>query len=303
MQQSESRFHCAREIEIHCHQWLPEGDRRRWLLVVHGAGEHGGWNSQLADAAVRRGWAVVAPDLRGHGRSTGQRGHVERFDDYVDDLQCVVEAVGACPSGGAGASLALFGHSMGGLIASRFVQARGLRPGALVLSSPLFGLTHHVSFFWRALSRLLNVTVPRTSVSTGIREEDATRDVDVQARRLADELRHDRVTARWFEETTAAMGEAFRQAPEVRAPLLLMQAGDDRIVSAEASRRFFERVGSRDKTFRLFADHYHELLDELDRAAIIDELLDWLDERVPAGAVAPTSRPESGIDRYKNAGA
>ena len=262
-------------IVIHYHHWRPEETPGRRLLVVHGLGDHGGRYEHLAQAAVARGWEVLAPDLRGHGRSGGQRGHVGRFEEYLDDLVAAVSQ-----RTGDGLPLAVFGHSMGGLVATRLVASGRVAAAALALSSPLFGLAQPVGWFWRVLSKVLGPTIPRASFENGLSDADATRDQAMIAERRNDPLTHNRVTARWFCEISASLEQIHDEAPELELPLFLMQADDDRMVSTEASRRFFEQVASRDKQFRLYDAHYHELLREITRTEIIDELLDWLDPRV-----------------------
>jgi alpha-beta hydrolase superfamily lysophospholipase len=270
-------------LAIHYHRWTPARPAGRRLLVVHGLGDHGGRYRHLAEAAGRRGWEVLAPDLRGHGRSGGQRGHVRRFRDYLDDLEAIVRQ-----HDGEDLPLAVFGHSMGGLVATHLVARRhrhadkGLASAAaLALSSPLFGIAQPVAWPWRALGRVLNPTLPRASFANGLNESDATRDAAMVAERRADALAHNRVTARWYCEVTSAIEAVHAAAAQIKVPLLVLQAGDDRMVCAQASRRFFDQAGSGDKSYRLYEGHYHELLREITRAEIVDELLDWLDRRVP----------------------
>lgn len=267
-------------VAIHEHYWTHAANAERRLLVVHGLGDHGGRYAHLADEAVRRGWEVIAPDLRGHGRSGGQRGHVRRFDDYLDDLLAVLRQ-----HDDDGLPLAVFGHSMGGLVATRLAQSKRVDLAALALSSPLFGMAQPVGWFWRLLGRALDLTIPRASFGNGLDEMEATRDLAMLAERQNDRFIHNRVTARWFCEVTAALEAAHRDAIQIEVPLLVLQAGDDRMVCARASRRFFDRVVTQDKTYRLYDGHYHELLREITRQEIVGELLDWLDKRVPAGSV------------------
>jgi alpha-beta hydrolase superfamily lysophospholipase len=277
MRRTNERLQTERGADIHLHRWRPAGGASRRLLVVHGLGEHGGRYGQLAKAAVARGWDVMAPDLRGHGGSSGRRGHVRRFDDYLDDLVDVLRR-----TADDNLPLAVLGHSMGGLIAARLVAAGRVEPAALALSSPLFGIAAPVGWFWRALGRALNPTLPWASFNSGLNDDDATRDPVVLAARRNDPLTHRRVTARWFCEIAGVLKGVHGEASQIGLPLLVLQAGEDRMVCTEASRRFFDLASSRDKQFRLFDEHYHELFGEITREAIIDELLDWLEPRVTA---------------------
>ena len=135
--------------------------------------------------------------------------------------------------------------------------------------------------------------MPQASFRTGLCAEDATRDPAMRSQRHADPLMHGRVTASWFCEMTDACQQAAAQASAVSRPLLILQAGDYRMVDSEAARQFFHRVASRDKTFRLYESHYHELLREIDREAIVEEMLDWLEGRT-ADEGAPAAAPVAG---------
>jgi alpha-beta hydrolase superfamily lysophospholipase len=106
-------------------------------VVSHGYGEHGGRYGHVIDALVAGGATVVTPDHHGHGRSDGERVLVEDVDEYVEDLHTVVTwARERYP----GLPVALVGHSMGGMIATRYAQRHRDQLAVLVLSGPLVGL-------------------------------------------------------------------------------------------------------------------------------------------------------------------
>jgi lysophospholipase len=98
------------------------------------------------------------------------------------------------------------------------------------------------------------------------------------------------VTAGWFFAMRRALRHAWREAPGMRVPLLLVQAGRDRIVDPDASREWIEFAGSPDKTFQCLPEHYHELLNEPDWSSTAEFVGQWLDARVPAGVQQPPPR-------------
>src|SRR5580698_11022994 len=132
-------------------------DADRWLVLVHGMSEHGQCYEHVARSAVARGWNVVIPDLRGHGRSGGEHIHVNDFSEYVADLRRIFEW-GRLVSH----KTVIVGHSMGGLISARFVQQFPDYVSALALISPLLGVQVKVNPLTVALARVLSVVRPKS---------------------------------------------------------------------------------------------------------------------------------------------
>ena len=249
----------------------------RNLVIIHGASEHGGRYGHVARAAAARGWNVLTPDLRGHGQSGGVPVHVNKFGRYLDDLDQLWGHFQLDPL-----RTALLAHSMGGLVAIRYVQTRPPRVQALVLSSPLLGLLVKVPLLTRVLGRVLYFVAPRTRFQSLVDPADTTRDPELLEQRLADPLIHRSLTASWFFEMQSALRKAHRAAKDLTLPLLVMQAGVERVVDPLASQQWTEAVSSSDKTFQLFPEHLHEVLNEPDRQETIAGMLDWLETRIPA---------------------
>ncbi|HUG91471.1 MAG TPA: lysophospholipase [Planctomycetaceae bacterium] len=257
----------------------------RTLLLVHGLSEHGERYDHVARVFAGRRWNVVVPDARGHGRSGGTATHVRQFRRYCDDLNAILDHVAAAPG-----RTAVVGHSMGALVAIRHAQRFPGRAAALALISPLLRVAVRVPAGLFVLGRVLSFVAPRTRFQTRVDPSLTTRSLDVLARRLADPLIHRSVTAGWFFAMRRALRNAWREAPGLRVPLLVLQAGQDRIVDPDAAREWLASAGSADKTFRCLPEHYHELLNEPDWPETATLVADWLDGRVDA---VPASDPAS----------
>ncbi|MEZ6065753.1 MAG: alpha/beta fold hydrolase [Planctomycetaceae bacterium] len=249
----------------------------RTLVILHGAGQHGGRYSHLARLAVEAGWTTVVPDCRGHGRSGGTPTHLDCFDQYVDDLESIVNVLGVDLE-----RSALFAHSMGGLTAVRSLQRRTLPFAAACLSSPLLSLAINVSPVKRAVGKLCLLIAPRTRFRTRISESQMTTNTAALEVRRLDPLGQRSVTAGWYFRVLDAVAGAWADAVLLTTPLLILQGDADSVVDPEAVYRWLPLVGSRDKTLRLFSQRLHELLHEPGSDGMIDELLSWLDRRVPA---------------------
>jgi alpha-beta hydrolase superfamily lysophospholipase len=259
-------------------------DADRSVLLVHGMSEHGQCYQHVAESMVARGWNVVVPDLRGHGQSGGDHIHVNDFSEYVADLKQVFDA-----SGLRSQNTVLVGHSMGGLISARFVQQFPDCVSALALLSPLLGVRVRISPFTVALARLVSLVRPRSRFRKRTKREDSTRNQEALSRGEADPLIRESVTAAWYFAMRHAMRSVWDVAGQISCPILVLQAGSDLIVDPEAPQGWLQRVASADKSLRIFPDHYHELLNELDWSNTLADMLDWLEQRliVPSGSLLP----------------
>lgn len=164
-------------LPLYLHEW-PHPAPRGTVLLVHGLGEHGGRYAHVAAQLNAWGWRVLVHDHRGHGRSGGERGRIASDDALLRDLSLVIDAARAGSTG----PLLLLGHSMGGLIAARFV-AEGLQAApapwfrevdGLVLSSP--ALRIGMNGFQKLLLAMLGPLAPNLAVANGLDPSWVSRD-------------------------------------------------------------------------------------------------------------------------------
>jgi alpha-beta hydrolase superfamily lysophospholipase len=257
------------------------------VVVVHGAGDHSGRYPGLVAALVCAGLTAALVDLRGHGQSDGTRWHVERFGEYLDDLDAVVLALRR-PSSRPSPMEKLFlvGHSQGGLIAALWALSHGTELAGLVLSAPFFALPRPPPLLKRVAGHVLGAVAPRLHVAAGLEVAELSSDPDVQRWTERDPLYLRAATPRWFAEVKRAQAEALRRAPELEAPLLVLGAGADTVADTAVARAFWDAVRSPDKKFELYDGFRHELFNEVARAVPISSARSWIIAR--AGA-----RPES----------
>ena len=246
-------------------------------VVVHGYGEHLGRYDHVARRLVERGLGVVALDLRGHGQSEGQRGHVDRFDDYQVDLASVFDLVGRRHPGG---RRVLIGHSNGGLVAARYALGEsGVRPDALILSSPLLGLAMEVPAWKVALGKAASRLAPRTSLANDVDASLLTHDREIAEAYERDPLVHHVATAGYFSEMKLAVEDTFERAHALMLPTLVLCGGSDQIADPGGARRLAHSVGTDACTFLCYEGLYHELFNELERERVLDDVVDWLENQ------------------------
>lgn len=279
-------------LHVRCHR--PDEPAGRNLLVAHGASEHGGRYDHFARFLTDRGWNVVIPDHRGHGRSDGVPMFVDDFDEYAHDLEAVRECLGLEPE-----RTIVFGHSMGGLIAIRHAQCHPERSTAVAVSSPLLGIRVAIPAWKLALGHAVRWVHPRYVFETEVRIEDTTRGLEAIERRRNDPLMHNHVTAGWFFAMRDGIARGWRDAADITSPILVMQAGADLVVDPDVVEPWLETVHSNEKTFRLFEGQYHELHNEPEWQENLTFLADWLDLHLPVDETGDADAFVSAIEKCR----
>lgn len=255
--------------------WLPKGDPRAELILVHGFCEHSGRYARTAETLCRQGFAVHAMDLRGHGRSEGPRCYVRRFDNYLSDLDALLRQLDS----GKRQPRFLFGHSLGGQISLRWCLARQPDLRGLVLSAPALQIRNELFPLLRHLAGAVSRVAPRLRlVRMGFR--NISRDPAVHADVMADPLVfHGRFPVRTAAEILRATETTPHDYAALRLPLLILQGTGDRVVTVEGARDLCRRAGSGDRTLNLYEGLYHEVLNEPEREQVLADLLGWLEKR------------------------
>ncbi|MCH7988344.1 MAG: alpha/beta hydrolase [Planctomycetes bacterium] len=247
----------------------------RTLMIVHGINEHGGRYDHIARRFVNEGWNVIIGDHRGHGLSSGVPVHVRHFREYVNDLETIRSHFELVPQ-----QTALLGHSMGGLIITRYLQTHPDKVAAAIMISPLLGVNVEVPRTTIAIAKLLSKLSPRFRFRSRVSPCETTRNQSVLEKRAADPLIHKSLTVGWFFAMRSALETAWEEADSVDLPLLVLQAGADSIVSPEATEYWLDLVNSDDKSFQLFPEHLHELLNEPTWQETTTKILEWLGQRI-----------------------
>lgn len=254
-------------------------DSRATLVLLHGMGEHSGRYAELGETLSRAGLTTAAFDLRGHGHSAGRLGHVERFEQHVDDLAVfwkVVEDLGR-----PGPRFVL-GHSVGGLVAVHYVlRERPPDAAGLVLSSPALQVRSEAGRTMMAVAKLLDRIAPGFGLPDDIRPRHLTHDEQQAEEHARDPLVHRRTTPRTFLEMLRGMAEARDRAGEIVLPLLVLGGTDDRLFNPQAMRELVERASSPDKRLVLYPQFFHMIFHETDRERVRRDLLAWLEARIP----------------------
>ena len=272
-------------LALRLHEWSPGTAPRGQVLIVHGLGEHAGRYAHVAAALNAHGWQVLSYDQRGHGGSAGAQGDIAAPDSLLDDLARVMDAV-RVPAHG---PLVLLGHSLGGLVAARFV-AEALQPApaawsrhvdALVLSSP--ALDPGMNGVQKLLLAVVPKLLPHLRVGNGLKPEWISRDPAVVRAYVDDPQVHDRVSGLLGRFIADAGPLVLSLAPQWRLQTLLMWAGADRCVSPAGSAALAAAAPRSAVTPREWPGLFHEIFNEPEKEEVLAELDAWLDRRFPSG--------------------
>lgn len=252
---------------------LPDGEPTAWVGVVHGYGDHVGRYAHVFDALVKQGFAVMGLDYRGHGKADGKRGDVVKWFDYVDDLDVfwskLRERAGALPC-------FVLAHSHGGLVATHWAlrAPQGLK--GLVLSSPFYKIAFDPPAWKLLLARVMKNLKPDLSIGNELKPEMISRDEAWQKATLADPLYGHLTTPRWWFEHTAAQAALAGRGKELTVPVFMLAGDADGVVSVPAAKAFFETLGSKDKTWKEFAGYRHEVMNEVGKEGVIEDIARWI---------------------------
>ncbi len=263
--------------KLHVTRWLPAGPPKAVVLLAHGYAEHAGRYAHVAKRLTGAGYAVYAIDHWGHGRSDGEGGYVPRFSTFTDGM---AELLTLVEVNHAGTPRLLLGHSMGGLIATLFLIERQVAFTAAALSGPAIVPGAPPSRFTVWISRFLSRFFPRLGVLT-LDANGVSRDPAVVAAYLADPLVYTgKIGARLGKEFMDAMAAAQAGASKIRLPILFQHGDADSLAAPEGSRYLFDHVSSQDKALKIYPGLFHEIYNEPERDAVLDDLVGWFDAHV-----------------------
>lgn len=258
--------------------WLPEGNPKAVVHLIHGYAEHVGRYGNVVNELVPAGYAVFGNDHRGHGRSQGRRGHVRSFQDFIDDERRFF--TGVIRKHAPDAPCVVLGHSMGSLIAMNYVEqlAEGIR--ALVLSGTGSRPGTDIPTFLITLTRVLSRILPAVHVKSPLPPEFISRDPEVVKAYVDDPLVYNVITPRLAHEMNRYVVIGAQNAHAIRMPVLIQLGSQDTAFSGQ--KELFGRIGAKDKTFRLYEGLRHEVYNELpdDRARVLADLRTWIDSHV-----------------------
>ena len=245
------------------------------FAVVHGLGDHAGRYAHFADGMSRHGMSAYALDLRGHGNSPGQRGHVESWSQWTDDVTAFVAHVEQV----AGTEVVPVGHSFGGAALLSTVLAGGLPASKrFVLSSPALKLKLQAPAWKLKVGPIAARVAPRLAMSNEVDPASISRIPEVVSAYRKDPLVHDRISSRMYTEWQNAVADIYQRAGQIKVPFLILAGTADPLIDPEGSRQLHEKTASM-STLRLLEGRYHEPFNDRDSEEVFQVIADWLTKK------------------------
>ena len=266
-------------LGIFVRSWEPSIAPRALVVICHGFNSHSGYYAWTGQQLAAKGFAVYALDLRGRGRSGGERYYVEKVSDYVHDVATVVTLA---KSRFRGLATFLVGHSAGAVASCIYtLEHQGELAG---LISESIALQVPAPDFAIAALKGLSHLAPHAPVLR-LKVEDFSRDPSVVRAMnddpfIADETQPTLTIA----ELARADDRLEREFPHITLPVLILHGSEDKATKPSGSQFFYDTTGSRDKTLKLYAGYYHDLLNDVGKETVLADIIAWIEARVPASA-------------------
>jgi alpha-beta hydrolase superfamily lysophospholipase len=257
--------------------WMPETTPRAILVIIHGICEHSRRYSNLVEGLVVKGFALASFDLRGHGQSSGKRGHINTWSDYRSDVTAFLNLLQEMHPG---IPRFIYGHSLGSLIVLDFIiHSNDGLSGAILSSAPIvpFGVTkpHLV-----AIARLMSRVWPAFPVALNLDPQDISRDQTVVDAYRNDPQVFRTVTARWGTESMDTLELVKSNAAEIQLPVLFIHGGDDPLHSVEGVRQYLQKINRSDQKLIVYPGSLHEPHNDFDYLKVASDIEKWMAERL-----------------------
>ncbi|MDX8044570.1 alpha/beta hydrolase [Gracilibacillus sp. S3-1-1] len=268
-------------MELFYQTWSPSNPKAV-IIIVHGAGEHSGRYVPLCKQCVAQNFAVVAPDLRGFGQSPGLRGHINTFQEYIDDLHTLIQLVSTRFST---LPIFLFGHSLGGLIVIRYSQVYKYDTKGVILSAPALALRVNVPYIGRKMLELSSKLIPTFSINPikwqrilG-RMEQLTPYIPKQQTLQYDPYMTAEITPKWLAELLKNGMNALSDVGSFQYPILCVYDEQDPIIQPNIIQDFLKKIEVLDKKGLVFNDGFHHLLHADYHQTTIADIVNWMEHR------------------------
>ena len=273
----EEKIDSTKGIKIFVRSWLPQSAPRAVVVICHGVNSHGGQYGWVGEQFAAAGLAAYALDLRGRGKSDGERFYVEEVADYVADVGATIALA---KSRHAGLPVFLLGHSAGGVVSCTYVLDHASELAGFICES--FAFQVPAPGFALAAIKGISHFAPRLPVLK-LKNEDFSRDP-----KAVEALNNDPLIAHEVQPaiTVAALVRADERLhdefPLITLPVLIMHGSDDKATVCRGSQFFYETVGSADKTMKMYEGHYHDLLNDIGKEGVLEDITTWIDKHLTA---------------------
>ena len=277
MKTSEETLEGAGGTKIFFRAWHPDGKARGVVVIVPGFNAHSGYYAWVAEQLTGEALAAYAVDLRGRGKSDGERFYVEKFQDYVDDVSALVNRA---KSREAGLPVYLLGHSAGGVVSCLYALENQSQLAGLICES--FAFQVPAPDFALAVFKGLSHIAPHVHV-LHLKNEDFSRDPNI-VRAMNDDplIANETQPTETLAEMVRADERLEKEFPRIKLPVLILHGTSDKATKPSGSQLFYDTAGSTDKTLKFYEGGYHDLLNDTDKQRVMSDIRVWINAHLPA---------------------
>jgi len=271
----ESSFENTAGIKIFTRSWQPEEKARGVVIIVPGFNAHSGYYMWVAEQFIKSGLAVYSLDLRGRGKSDGERFYVNKFEDYVND---VAKFVGIVKSEESGLPVFLLGHSAGGVVSCIYTIEHQAELDGLICES--FAFQVPAPDFALAVFKGLSHVAPHAHV-LHLKNEIFSRDPKaVEAMNNDPLIAHETQPTQTLAEMVRADEQLKKEFPLITLPVFILHGTQDKATKPAGSQLFYDTVGSKDKTLKFYEGGFHDLLNDTDKKVVMTDIQNWIDKHI-----------------------
>lgn len=278
---NEETLNGAGGLSIFMRSWQPAGDPRAIVAMVPGFNSHSGYFKWVGEQFTANGLAAYAVDLRGRGKSEGERFYIESFSEYLSDVNLMVQTA---KSRHPGLPVFVLGHSAGGVISCVYTLEHQDELAGLICESFAFQVPAP-DIALTAFKGLSHIA-PHAHIFK-LKNEDFSRDPEVVQMMNTDPLiENETQPLQTVAEMVRADERIRREFPLITLPVFILHGTADKATKFAGSQFFYDTAGSKDKTIGLYEGHYHDLLNDVGKELVMRDIQDWLNARLPARAEA-----------------
>jgi len=275
MRKTEISWKTPKNVPIFGNLWQPDGSAKGVIVLVHGIGEHIGRYEHVAKMFTDNNFAMIGVDLIGHGKSGGQRGHVDSYDDYCGVIDWMIKEGSRLNPG---LPMILYGHSLGGNLVLYHSMKHSLEVAGVIATSPGLEVTR-VPPLKLLIGKVMYSVWPSFSMTNSLDVTGLSTDQSVIDNYKADPLVHPYISARLGIDLLDS-GQWIREnGTQVKFKLLLMHGEKDRLANVSGTRYFVKNTDGL-VTYKEFAGGYHELHNGPEKDQVFSLFLSWIDKEI-----------------------
>jgi len=273
MKHQEFNWKGTDDLNIFARHWAPDTPAKAVICVVHGMGEHSGRYHHVAEYFTKKGYALMAFDHRGHGKSEGPLGHVDGYDTLLNEVdQLIEQAEKAYPN----LPKFVYGHSMGGNVVINHALRRKPLINGVIATGPWLRLGFDPPKVQTMVGKLINKVYSKFTQDSNLDANLLSHDKKVVKDYIDDPLVHGKISTAFYFGVSEAGEWAIQHGHRLGMPMLLMHGGKDEVTSPEGSKEFAKQSEHK-ITLKIWEDLYHEIHNEPEQEKVFAEMLKWME--------------------------